>query len=327
MTEKAAQGDPDMIIAGLEEEIRRHRRHAAGLEADHYRLKTILDSAIHAIVVINDRGLIVEWSSQAELLCGWSYDDIIGKPIYAIMPPKHREKHQHNLPMVLSGERGLDFGKRIETSILNRNEFEVPVELAVSMTKIGDRSEFSLFMHDITERKKYEAQLQQMSITDELTGLFNRRGFLAIADRQIKLSCRRNDDIFLLYADFDNMKWINDNLGHQIGDNALMETAEILKRTFRQSDLIGRVGGDEFVVLITDHEKKNPLEKIMARFEKKIATANSLSNRGYKIMLSIGIVPYDHDKTCSINDLMCQADSQMYEEKRAKKNTGRYRHV
>jgi diguanylate cyclase (GGDEF)-like protein/PAS domain S-box-containing protein len=327
MTKKSAHTDPDKIIAGLEEEIQHHRRQAAGLAADHSRLKTILDSAIHAIVVIDDRGLIIEWSSQAELLCGWSHADIIGKPIYVIMPPKHREKHKHNLPMVLSGERGLHFGKRIETSILNRNEFEVPVELAVSLTRIGERSEFSLFMHDITERKKYEAQLQRMSITDELTGLFNRRGFLAIADQQIKLACRKKDDIFLLYADFDNMKWINDTLGHQTGDNALIETADILKRTFRQSDLIGRVGGDEFIVLITDHENKNPLKKIMARFEKKIATANGLQDRNYKIMLSIGIVHYDHDEACSIDDLMSKADSQMYEKKRAKKKSGHYSHV
>jgi diguanylate cyclase (GGDEF)-like protein/PAS domain S-box-containing protein len=325
--EKPTYIDLEQTIVRLEDEVNRHRRNVALFEANHTRFKTILESAIHAIVVINDRGLIIEWPSQAELLCGWSRDDIIGKPIYTIMPPEHRKKHKSLLQMVLGGERGHDFGKRIETTILYRDEFEVPVELAVSLTKIGDRQELNLFMHDITERKKYEAQLHQRSITDELTGLFNRRGFVTMADRQLQLACRKKDKIFLLYTDFDNLKWINDTHGHQMGDNALIETAEILKRTFRQADLIGRVGGDEFIVLITDHENKNPLEKVMARFEKKIAKANSRKNRKFKILLSSGTVHYDHDEACSIDDLMIKADRLMYAHKREKKTSGQCSHV
>lgn len=327
MVEKPTYDDLKRIISELEERAIKQGETMALLDQGHTRFKTILESALHAIIVVNDRGQIVEWSNQAELLCGWHRNDIVGKPIYSIMPEKQRENHMNFMPMVLSGERGVDFGKRIETTILNSDELEVPVELSVSMTRIGDRQEFNLFMHDITERKKYEAQLHMMSITDELTGLFNRRGFLALADRQLKMACRNKDNIFLLYADFDNMKWINDNLGHQIGDNALIETANILKRTFRQVDLIGRVGGDEFVVLVTDHENKDPLVKVMARFEKKIAKANRLENRTYKIMLSVGAVHYDHNANCSIDDLMIKADRLMYEHKRDKKTSGQYSHT
>lgn len=327
MTNKSADNDSQQIIAELKEKVGLQRQDIARLEADHARFQTIIESAIHAIVVVNNRGLVVEWSSQAELLCGWNRNDIIGKPIFSIMPPKHRENHKSIIPMVLSGERGLDFGKRIETTILNKNDFEVPVELAVSLTRIGASSEFTLFMHDITERKNYEAKLHHMSITDDLTGLFNRRGFMVMADRQLKLACRQKENIFLLYADFDNMKWINDTFGHQMGDNALIETATILKRTFRQADLIGRVGGDEFIALITDHENNNPLEQVMARFEKKIANANSLENRKFKIMLSTGTVQYDHNSACSIDDLMIKADQLMYEDKREKKISGQYNHI
>lgn len=317
----------EQVIKKLEAEVMALRETAARFKTGHTRFKTILDSALHAIVVVDEQGRIVEWSSQAELLCGWSHDDIIGKPIYSIMPPKLRSNHRGILPMVLGGARGLDFGKRIETSIMNSHDFEVPVELSVAMTRVDGRPEFNLFMHDITERKKHEAQLQQMSVTDELTGLFNRRGFMTMADRQLKLACRRKDHIFLLYADFDDMKWINDTLGHQIGDSALIETAEILKMTFRQIDLIGRVGGDEFIVLITDHEKKNPVEKVMARFEKKIVLANRQQNRNYKILLSTGIVHYDHNADCSIDAMMIKADQLMYANKRKKKAAGQYSHI
>lgn len=308
----------------LEHEASCHRHDLDLLQADHTRLQAILESAIHAIIVVNDKAQIIEWPSQAELLCGWSRDEIIGKPIFSLMPSRLRKKHKGILPQVLNGGMGKSFGKRIETSILYRDEFEVPVELAVSLTRIGERLEFTVFMHDITERKNYEAQLHHVSITDELTGLFNRRGFMTLADRQLKVSTRNKDELFLLYADFDNMKWINDNLGHQVGDNALVETAVILKNTFRQADLIGRVGGDEFIVMISNRSKKKNEETVLKRLEKELKKANSLKHRKYMIQLSIGTVKCGQRKVQSIEELMVQADQQMYECKKEKKESGSY---
>jgi len=324
---KPSHSDLERTIADLEKELESRRRKLVRLERDHVRYKTILESAIHAIIVVDDRGLIVEWPSQAELLCGWHHDDIIGKPIYAIMPTRYRDKHQGLLGKVLDGAHGDHFGKRIETTILYKGELEVPVELSVSLTKVGERREFNLFMHDITERKNYEAQLRRISITDELTNLFNRRGFMAMADQQLKIARRNKSDIFLLYADFDNMKWINDTLGHQLGDTALIETAVILKNTFREADLIGRVGGDEFIVLVADQDNKNTGEKVMARLEKNINEANTRPNRKYKIMLSVGTVFHDHNHSYSIDDLMIKADKLMYKNKKEKKTAGLYSHV
>lgn len=327
VVEKPTYKNLEQAVARLENEVRSHRRDVVRFEKGHLRFKTILESAIHAIVVVDDRGLITEWPSQAELLCGWSHNDIIGKPISTIMPPKHRQSHETSLPMVLSGKRGKMFGKKIETTILSSNKFEVSVELAVSMTKIGDHQEFHLFINDITERKNYEAKLHKMSVTDELTGLLNRRGFMTIADRQLKLAHRNKNDIFLLYVDFDNMKWINDTHGHPVGDNALIETGEILTNTFREVDVIGRVGGDEFIVMMTDHNNEQIEKMVMARLEKRITEANNQQNRKFKIMLSIGTVHYDHSEVYSIEDLMLKADKLMYENKRNKKIAGQYSHI
>lgn len=314
-------------IARLEDKVDSHHRDVARFKKGHTRFKTILESAIHAIVVVNDQGLIVEWPSPAELLCGWSHDDIIGQPITTIIPTRHRQSHEKNLPMVLSGKRGKMFGKKIETTILDRNEFEVAVELAVSMTQIDGHQEFNLFIHDITERKNYEAQLHKMSVTDELTGLLNRRGFMTVADRQLKLAHRNKNDIFLLYVDFDNMKWINDTHGHPVGDSALIETGEVLTNTFREVDIIGRVGGDEFIVMMTDHDNEQIEKKVMTRLAKRIAETNNQQNRKFKIMLSIGAVHYDHSEVCSIEDLMLKADKLMYENKRQKQTAGQYSHI
>ena len=324
MSGKPTYKELEQKVKELEREATCNQHDIGLLKADHTRLQAILESAIHAIIVVNDRAQIIEWPSQAELLCGWSRDEIIGKPVFSLMPSRLRKKHKGYLHEVLAGNLGKSFGKRIETNILYRDEFEVPVELAVSLTRVGERQEFTVFMHDITERKNYEAQLHHMSITDELTGLFNRRGFMALADQQLKNSTRNKDQLFLLYADFDNMKWINDNLGHQVGDNALVETSVILKNTFRQADLIGRVGGDEFIVMISNPAGKNDETTVIKRLVQKLEKANSLKNRDYKIQLSMGTVKCKQKKVHSIEELMVQADQQMYECKNEKKESGSY---
>ncbi|MBU0675723.1 MAG: sensor domain-containing diguanylate cyclase [Proteobacteria bacterium] len=289
--------------------------------AEHVRLQAILESAIHAIIVVNDQGLVVEWPGPAELLCGWTKEEIIGQSIFKIIPHRYRHMHQTYLPDVINGRRGHVFGKQIEAAILYHEDFEVPVELAVVLTRVDERCEFTIFIHNITERKEYEAQLHHISITDGMTEVFNRRGFMTLADKQLKLACRGNDDVFLLYADFDNMKWINDTHGHSAGDEALMETARILKKTFRQADLIGRVGGDEFTVLITDRKGDNSQEAVVKRLHEALEQANQ-GNRPFQIQLSLGTVHYDHDRPCSIADLMIQADQLMYEHKKQKKLEG-----
>lgn len=328
MAGKPTYEELELKVDGLEEEVLRSRQEIELLKADHTRLRAILESAIHAIIVVNDRGQVIEWPGQAELLCGWSKSEMLGKPISMIMPHRIREMHQTFLMEVLKGRRGDNFGKRIETTILYRDEFEVPVELAVTLTKVGNRPELTLFIHDITERKNYEAQLHHMSISDELTGLFNRRGFITLADKHLKMAQRCGKDIFLLYADFDNMKWINDTHGHPVGDNALVETAVILKNTFRQADLIGRVGGDEFIVLMSEPRERNGEVVVLERLASEIEKANSRANRKYQILLSIGTVRYNHLEQTTIDELMSQADLLMYEDKKKKKELGidNYRH-
>jgi len=322
MAGKPTYEEMEESLRGLEAELARQRQDLALLRADHTRLQAIFEAAIHAIIMVNDRGLVIEWPSQAELLCGWSRSEMLGKSISTIMPPRIREMHQSFLNEVLRGERGATFGKRIETTIIYRDEFEVPVELAVTLTKIDNRHELTLFLQDITERKNYEAQLQHISISDELTGLFNRRGFMTLADKHLKVAQRCGKDVFLLYADFDNMKWINDTFGHAVGDNALVETAVILKNTFRQADLIGRVGGDEFIVLMSEVSNNRGEEVGIERLEQEIDKANSRPNRKYKVLLSLGSVHYNHTEPATIDELMCEADRLMYQHKRFRKAQG-----
>jgi diguanylate cyclase (GGDEF)-like protein/PAS domain S-box-containing protein len=168
------------------------------------------------------------------------------------------------------------------------------------------------------EIRKLTEELRALSFMDELTGIYNRRGFITVAERQLKIAKRMERESVLLFIDLDNMKWINDNLGHLEGDKALLLTADILKRTFRDSDIIARVGGDEFVVLAIEAQRRT-VPIISRRLQDNLAVCNNKAGRRYQLSFSIGYALYDPRSPCSTDELITQADKAMYEQKRSKK--------
>ncbi|MBI4825628.1 MAG: sensor domain-containing diguanylate cyclase [Nitrospirae bacterium] len=170
---------------------------------------------------------------------------------------------------------------------------------------------------DITRLKDLEENLRTLSLTDDLTDLYNRRGFFALAEHQLKVADRQKKGLFLLYADFDNLKKINDKFGHNEGSRALVETAKILKKHFRKSDIMARMGGDEFAIIPVVSTGERP-DKIADRLKKYLELYYSKKNFGYKLSISIGIAYYDPDKPCSIHELLSRADKLMYEQKKLK---------
>jgi len=172
-------------------------------------------------------------------------------------------------------------------------------------------------MQDITDRKRMEEEIFTLSITDQLTGLYNRRGFLSLAGQQLKLSERNKSGLLLFFADLDLLKLINDLLGHKEGDKALIESANIFKETFRASDIIARLGGDEFAVLAIDIKGTNP-EVFTTRLQQLIDIWNNRENRKYKLSISMGFAYYDPENPRSIDNLIARADKLMYEQKQNK---------
>lgn len=167
-------------------------------------------------------------------------------------------------------------------------------------------------------------ELQELSIVDSLTELNNRRGFFYLAEQQVEIAKRQKRPMVLLYADLDDFKRINDTLGHQVGDHVLRETAEILKSTFRTSDIVARfarLGGDEFVVLILETAAPDP-EALIGRLESNLREFNEREQRPYRISLSIGAAVFSPDNPCSVDELLLQADQMMYQAKSRKKAAG-----
>jgi diguanylate cyclase (GGDEF)-like protein len=167
------------------------------------------------------------------------------------------------------------------------------------------------------ECRKSKDELHNLSLRDELTGLYNRRGFLTLAEHQLKTAHRMKNSILLIFTDLDGMKWINDTFGHDEGDLALINTANVLRKVFRESDIIARIGGDEFVVLAMETHDTNE-EIITTRLKKNLDTYNALEPRRYMISLSTGVAVYDPENPCSIEELLKQADTNMYKQKRKK---------
>lgn len=174
-------------------------------------------------------------------------------------------------------------------------------------------------LRDITERKRMEEEILALTITDQLTGLHNRRGFLSLAEQQLKLSNRNKNRMLLFFADLDLLKWINDTMGHEEGDKALIEAAKVFKDTFRSSDIIARLGGDEYAALIVDITGTNS-EILTARLQSLIEMRNNQENRKYRLSISVGCHCYDPENPCTIDDLIVHADKLMYEQKQKKKS-------
>jgi len=167
------------------------------------------------------------------------------------------------------------------------------------------------------EHAKRHERLHDISLRDELTGLYNRRGFFTLAEHLLKTAKRRQKGLFMLYSDLDGLKRINDVLGHQKGDWALIDTAIILQETFRGSDIIARIGGDEFVVMPIETEGIN-LGIVINRFQKAVEMDNTKSTRDYKLSISTGTAYFDPLAPCTIDELLSSADRMMYEQKRTK---------
>lgn len=162
----------------------------------------------------------------------------------------------------------------------------------------------------------FDRELRSLALTDDLTGLYNRRGFLAVATQQMRLMRRKSEGLLLFFADVDNLKDINDLFGHREGDFALVRTANALEQTFRDSDILARFGGDEFAALAVEASGQNE-ETILHRLEKSLRASNRDDSR-YQLSLSVGVARLDPAHSVSIGALLEQADQAMYAEKKKK---------
>lgn len=167
------------------------------------------------------------------------------------------------------------------------------------------------------ERHRLLSALRSLSLIDDLTGLYNRRGFAELGEQHLKLAMRTDRSVTLVYLDLDRFKDINDSYGHHVGDEALNRVAEILRAAFRRSDIIARMGGDEFAVLALEASGDNA-DVLVERLRTKVDEFNENGEQPYRLAMSLGVSRFSAEARTKLDELLTTADSAMYTEKRGK---------
>jgi diguanylate cyclase (GGDEF)-like protein/PAS domain S-box-containing protein len=312
---KDREGRVTVAVTVASKNITERKKVEKALQESEELYRVLAEKSFAGVYVIQN-GKICFVNSNGASCTGYNIDELIGKESMSFIHAEDRENVKKKAIEMLRGERTLPYEYRV---ITKEGKIIWFMEMVTSIYWKGKRAVLGNSM-DLTERKRMEEQIHSLSITDSLTGLHNRRGFLTLAEQQLKFSDRHQRDMLLFFADLDGMKRINDTLGHEEGDAALIDVAAILKETFRSSDIIARIGGDEFAVLAIDATEISP-EIIMTRLQNQISDHNKKEKRHYKISISMGIARYDPENPCSLDDLMSRADKLMYKQKRSKKRS------
>lgn len=227
-------------------------------------------------------------------------------------------QERSHIPVIfLTGHRDLQtIDRAVRTGPLGyliKPFHEVELRCAIEVAIHKHRVEVAMREREEALRRNAEL-LATLSLVDELTQLRNRRGFFELAQQALKIARREHYAMGLFFVDLNGLKHINDNLGHLAGDQALRDTANVLRQTFRESDIVARLGGDEFVALVHVSGDTNALRE---RLREQLAELNANGNRAYTLDVSIGTTVVSVTAEDSIEALIARADAAMYEEKRA----------
>ena len=316
------EGKPLYIMASFID-ITQRKQALAALRESEERYRTVVEKTGDIPYVLDDNAVLTYVGPQVEKY-GYEAGAILNRNFVELIYEEDKEE------MMLNFEKAKQDGIenvttfRCNTPLLGIRYFEESGKILRD-----DQGQFmglTGIIRDATERKQAEERLKQreqearlLSITDDLTGLYNRRGFFTLGEQQMKLAQRTKRELLIIYVDIDQLKKINDRLGHRFGSLALIETANILKETFRQSDIIARIGGDEFVVLAIETSERSP-QHITSRLSDTVVVHNTIRNRPYdfQLSLSFGISRYDPAHPISIDELVDEADKRMYDHKRSK---------
>ena len=228
---------------------------------------------------------------------------------------------------IVTFERMYAFAPDVPVIVLTNNGED---DLAVRAVQGGaqdcmlkDEADPSVLLRSVRyaiERHRLLTALRSLSLIDGLTELYNRRGFNDLGEQYLKLAGRSSRSASLIYLDIDRFKTINDTLGHHVGDRALLSVADTLRDTFRRSDIIARMSGDEFAVLAFETSEENA-ETLVERLRAELTEVNATTKERFQLSVSIGLARYDGDDAVSLEDLLGQAGAAMHQEKRKKRRT------
>lgn len=302
------------------------RQQRTAFLASHYQAqldKQLLEQRFHSltkhandiILLVNQDGLIVDANNRALEMFGYSYQQIMELKINELRPAEDLESSIEQRRQL--EEKG---ALLFEALFLKRDGSTFPAEVSARLIQLEGHTYFQGILRDITERKIAEKQIKHLAHHDSLTGLPN-RNLLQDRVRQNLARARRNGNkCAILFLDFDRFKNINDSLGHSVGDGVLKEVAERLQSCLREGDTVARVGGDEFVILLSDLEDALPAVNVAQKITALGTRPYEIEGQKFRLTISIGICLFPEDGD-DYESLLKNADSAMYHAKNAGRNT------
>jgi diguanylate cyclase (GGDEF)-like protein/PAS domain S-box-containing protein len=293
--------------------------HTEQLESER-RFRTIFDACSDAIAVypLEDGGRpgrLVEVNQAACGMLGYSRTRLRAMSATDMIAPEARNDLAERL-LALHRSGSLV----CETAYMTREGHRFPVELSVRLTQLRGQRLCLSIARNIAQRKEREEHWRSLSQEDELTGLLNRRGFFFMAEQSARRAQRLRARALLMYFDVDGLKGVNDRLGHSAGDVLLSAVAAVLRRTFREGDVLARLGGDEFVALalLDRSEERLDVRAIETRLEQALADKAAELGEQFELSLSHGALLASGEDLARIDKLLGRSDELMYEAKRSR---------
>lgn len=290
------------------------------LQTSETKFRSIFETAMVGLIVISEHsGNITEWNEGASKIFGYSSSEAIDQPVTIIIPDYLKEAHQTGVDLAKDHRKLLHVGLTHTLTGLHKNGYEFPIELTLGSWINDGTLYFCGHIVDITERKKAEEKLLHQAHFDSLTNLPNRFLSLDRLTQLMQISDRNQHKIAVAFLDLDDFKKVNDTLGHDTGDKLLIESAARLKNVVRKSDTVGRLGGDEFIILLGGLKQAIDARAIAENILGCFREAFNIEGRKLIMTASIGIAVYPGNGNTP-GELLKNADSAMYHAKKTGRN-------
>jgi diguanylate cyclase (GGDEF)-like protein/PAS domain S-box-containing protein len=271
--------------------------------------RSLIEASLDPLVTISPEGKITDVNEATVQVTGVPRETLIGTQFSDCFTEPETARAGYREVLKTGQVRDYSLSLRHVSGSVT----DVEYNLTVYRSEAGELQGVFAAARDVTESRALEDELRTLSLRDDMTGLYNRRGFALLAEQRVKESRRAGSTLTLVYADLDHLKSINDTHGHSAGDLALGLCARALETTFRESDIVARIGGDEFVVVAEADARA--LSAVTKRLERELGRRTAESGLRFAVSLTIGSVHSEPPHTRSIDDMMRQADELMYERK------------
>lgn len=298
------------------------------LETSQNQLNAIIHHAMDGIITITEAGEIQGFNPAAEQVFGYRAAEVLGQDVRMLLPPATRREYERWLAHGLGAAGGLIQGVRgREVTAMRKDGEHFPMELSASEMTLKGQRYFVAIVRDVTERKQVEQKITHMAHHDHLTGLPNRALFLDLLQKALPLAARGNYRVAVLFLDLDGFKGVNDTLGHDAGDDLLLQVAGRLKRIIRAADTVARIGGDEFTFVLNNIGSDDNALQVAHKIIAALSQPFDIKGQECRIGGSVGLAFYPEDAQ-DYDALLSQADEAMYLAKQSGKNTcRRYREL